>query len=81
MTKTSAISRMPALIAWMSSPIPGTSTTVHDVGGARDLDLVLADADRLDDHRVVAGGIHEIDRVRRRPREPAQVAAAAPSSG
>ena len=26
-TKTSAISRMPALIAWMSSPRPGTSTT------------------------------------------------------
>ena len=49
MTKMSAISMMPALIACMSSPMPGTSTTTVTCASRGDLDLVLADADRLDE--------------------------------
>jgi len=39
------------------------------VRGARDVDLVLADADRLDDHDVVARGVENVDRFQRAARE------------
>ena len=74
-TWMSAISSMPALIAWMSSPRPGADDDDGRVRGARDVDLVLADADRLDDHDVVARGVEHVDRVERAAREPAERAA------
>ena len=48
-TWMSAISRMPALIAWMSSPEPRRRHDDGRVRGARDVDFVLTHADRLDD--------------------------------
>src|SRR6266511_3114543 len=59
-TCTSAISRMPALIAWMSSPSPGGDTTT--------VDLVLADADGLNEDNVEAGRIEHVDRLERSAR-------------
>ena len=50
----------------------------HDdrrVRRARDVDLVLADADRLDDDDLVARGIEDVDGIERAAREPAQRAA------
>ena len=66
---------MPALSACTSSPVPGTRTTIDDVGRADDVDLVLADADGLDDDPVLAGRVEHVGRVVRRPRQPAEVAA------
>jgi hypothetical protein len=63
MTKTSPISMMPALMAWMSSPMPGTSTTTVRLHRAHDLDFVLPDADGLDEHDVEAGGVEDVDDV------------------
>ena len=52
-------------------------TGVHDddrgVGLARDLDLDLADADRLDDHPGLADRVEHTHRLRGRDREPAEV--------
>ncbi len=42
------------------------------VGGARDLDLVLADADRLDDDDVETGRVEDVDRVQRATGESAE---------
>ena len=64
-TKMSAISMMPALSACTSSPVPGTSIDDRDVGGADDVDFVLADADGLDDDDVLAGGVEHERRVAR----------------
>ena len=54
-------------------------TGVHDddrrVGVARDLDLDLADADRLDDDPRLADRVEHAHRLRRRDREPAEVTA------
>ena len=49
----------------------------HDrgVGQRGDLDLGLADADRLDQHHVAAGGVQHPDRLRRGPGQAAEVAA------
>ena len=46
------------------------------VGQARDLDLGLPDADGLDQHHVAAGRVQDPQRLRRRPGQAAQVAAA-----
>ncbi len=45
------------------------------VGDLGDLDLALADADRLDQHHVLAEGVHQRDRVGGRAGDPAQVPA------
>ena len=42
---------------------------------AGDLDLGLPDADGLDQHHVAAGGVEHPQRLRRRPGQPAEVAA------
>ena len=47
----------------------------RDVGGADDVDFVLADADGLDDDDVLAGGVEDERRVAGRARQAAQVAA------
>ena len=74
-TKTSATSRMPALAAWMPSPIPGaTSTSVVSASEAIS-SSDWPDADGLDQHDVAAGGVEHPQRLRRRPGEPAEVAA------
>ncbi len=72
-TNTSAISRMPALTAWIASPMPGASSTSDGVGQARDLDLGLPDADGLDQHDVAAGAVEHPYRLRRGGGQPAQV--------
>ena len=74
-TKTSPISRMPALAAWMPSPMPGREQHDGRVGQAGDLDLGLADADGLDEDDVAAGGVEHPQRLRGRPRQAAEVAA------
>ena len=63
---------MPALSACTSSPVPGTSVDDRDVGGADDVDFVLADADRLDDDDVLAGGVEHERGVAGRAREAAE---------
>ena len=45
------------------------------VGEPGDVDLGLADADGLDEHDVAAGGRQHAQRLRRRPRQPAEVPA------
>ena len=57
-------SRMPALIAWTSSPMPGTVTITTRLRRAHDIDLGLARADRLDDDGVEAGGVERRDASR-----------------
>ena len=47
----------------------------RDVGGADDVDLVLADADGFDDDEALAGRIEDKRRVAGRAREPAHVPA------
>ena len=74
-TKMSAISMMPALSACTSSPVPGTSVDDRDVGGADDVDFVLADADGFDDDDVLAGGVEHERGVAGRAREAAEMAA------
>ncbi len=58
-TKMSAISMMPALSAWTSSPAPGTIVDDRHVGRAHDVDFVLADADGLDQDDVLAGRVEQ----------------------
>ena len=74
-TNTSAISMMPALSACTSSPRPGHQHHQAHVGGADDLDLVLADADRLDQDHVLARGGEHVSTCPVGGREAAQVAA------
>ncbi len=62
-TKMSAISMMPALMAWTSSPMPGTSTTTVTCATRGDFDFVLPDADGLDEDVVAAGGVHQARQV------------------
>ena len=66
---------MPALAAWMPSPMPGREQHHRRVGEPGDLDLALADADGLDEHDVAAGGVEHPQRLRRRPGQPAEVTA------
>ena len=47
---------------------PGRGHDDRGVRGARDLDLVLADADRLDDDDVEARDVEDVDRVERAAR-------------
>ena len=58
---------MPALAAWIASPMPGASSTTVVSAERGDLDLGLADADRLDEHDVAAGGVEHPQRLRGRP--------------
>ena len=56
----------------------------HDgrrVRGAHDVDLVLADADRLDEDHVEARGVEHVDGVARRAGEARRARRASPSSG
>ena len=75
-TKMSAISRMPALTAWIASPMPGASST--SVVSARLATSTSAwpDADGLDEHDVAAGALQHPHRLRGGRGEPAEVAAA-----
>ena len=66
---------MPALAAWIRRPCPGASSTSVVSASAGDLDLALPDADGLDEHHVAAGGVEHPQRLRRRPGQPAEVAA------
>ena len=59
----------------MSSPVPGLFTRIVVSASAGDLDLVLARADRFDDHVVEAKGVHHRDDVVDRGREAAERAA------
>ena len=74
-TKTSAISMMPALSACTSSPVPGTSITTETSARPHDVHFILADADRLDDDIVAAGGVQHERGVGGRARQPAEVTA------
>ncbi len=65
MTKTSAISMMPALIACTSSPMPGTSTTTVTCARRGDLHFVLPHADGFDEDEVPARGVQQARQVRR----------------
>ena len=47
----------------------------RDVGGADDVDLVLSDADGLDQHDVLAGGVEDERDLRRGARQAAEMAA------
>ena len=66
---------MPALSACTSSPAPGHEHDDRDVGGADDVDFVLADADGLDEDDVLAGGVEHERGVGGRAREAAEMAA------
>ena len=74
-TKTSATSRIPALAAWIESPMPGRQGHDRGVRGGRHLDLGLAHADGLDDHVVEAGGVEDQCGLGRGEGQPAEVPA------
>ena len=74
-TNRSPISRMPALAAWMPSPIPGASSTIVVSAESGDLDLGLPDADGLDEDDVAAGRVEDPQRLRGGPGQAAEVAA------
>ena len=74
-TITSGISITPALSAWIESPEPGMQHEHDGVGVVDDVDLGLAHADGLEEHVVLARGVHQQRRLQRRLREPAQRAA------
>jgi hypothetical protein len=65
---------MPALSACTSSPVPAPGDN-RDVGRPDDVDLVLADADRLDDDDVLAGGVEDERGIAGRAREAAEMPA------
>ena len=81
MTKMSAVSRSPALLAWTASPHLGLSTTTVVSVAAGHLDLDLADAHRLDEHEREAGRGEHPDRLGDGDGQPAEMARATPSSG
>ena len=58
-----------------ASPLDGVVTTIGGVGRLHDLELGLADADRLEEAAIAAGGVDEADRLAGGGREPAEVAA------
>ncbi len=66
---------MPALAAWMPSPIPGASSTSVVSASPAISTSLWPDADGLDEHHVAAGGVEHPQRLRRRPGQPAEVAA------
>ena len=65
-TKTSPTSRMPALAAWIPSPMPGASRT-GGVGQSATSDLGLTDPDGLHEHHIAPGGVEDAQRLRRGP--------------
>ena len=74
-TKTSATSKSPALLACMESPQPGVTTTTVVSARRRDVDLHLPDPDRLDDDHAQAGRAEQADGVGDGQGEPAEVTA------
>ena len=68
---------IPAFSAWIESPEPGISTSTTVSAIADHLDLALAGADRLEEDDVLAGRVEQQQRLERRLREPAEVAARA----
>ena len=76
-TKTSAIPAAPRLERLARRRrAPGTASRASVVCRADDVDLVLPDADRLDEHDIAAVGVEHQRRARTcRGREPAEVAA------
>src|SRR5262249_51183684 len=74
-TKMSAVSRMPALAAWMPSPIPGASSTA--VGSASEAisPSALPHAAGLAQHDATAGGVEHPQRLRHGGGQPAEVPA------
>ena len=74
---TSGISMIPAFSAWIESPEPGISTSTTVSAIADHLDLALAGADRLEEDEVLAGRVEHEQRLQRRLREAAEVAARA----
>ena len=75
MTNTSATSISPALLRLHAVAPAGVDDDDRRVGLAGDLHLDLADADRLDQDPAVAERVEQADRLRRRERQPAEVAA------
>ncbi len=75
MTKTSPISMMPALMAWMSSPMPGTSTTT-DTSAVFTISTSSCPTPTVSTMTFcVAGGVENRHGVHGRAREPAEVPA------
>ena len=72
---------IPALRAWMTSPVDGLEDEDDEVGAVEDVELGLADADGLDEDAVHAEGVQDVGRVGRRRRQPAVARRARPSSG
>ena len=64
MTKISAISIVPALMACTSSPIPGTRMSSVTSARPRDLYFILPDPDSFDEHEIAAGCVEKQMRVR-----------------
>ena len=75
MTKTSATSRSPALLACIASPQPGLVTTTVVSARRRDLDLHLTNAHRLDEGETKVRRAEHAQRVGHRERESAEVSA------
>ena len=75
-TKMSPISRMPALAAWMPSPMPGASSTM--VVSARPATSTSDCPTPTVSTRITSqpGGVEHAQRLRGGPGEPAEVAAA-----
>ena len=80
-TITSGISITPALSAWIESPRARDEHEHDGVGVVDHVDLGLADADRLEEDVVPAGGVHQQRGLERRLGEAAERAARRPSSG
>ena len=68
---------IPAFSACTESPEPGISTSSDRVGDPDHLDLALAGADGLEEDDVLAGCVEEQERLQRRLREAAEMAARA----
>ena len=75
-TMMSGISITPAFSAWIESPEPGHQDEDDRVAVVDDVDLGLADADRLDEDVVLARGVHQQRRLQRGLGEAAEGAAA-----
>ena len=71
----------PAFSAWIESPEPGMSTSTTRVGVVDDVDLGLADADRLDEDVIAAGGVEQQRGLQGRLATARRVRRGWPSSG
>ena len=78
---TSASSRMPFLMPCSSSPVRAERQQQERVDHVGDGDLRLPDADRLDEHDVVAGRLDTHDRLARRPGDAAERARRSATAG